>query len=255
MDGRDPGAPTAARAAGAVPRAPDAPAGPPWPRLRRVLRGAGASLLLAAPVVAIAVAVRGESSYLHGLDVRAVAGVTDLTRAEPALHAALLGWQEVTQPGWLVLAGAGVCLWAARRHGLGSRALWGVVTMLAAWGTSTVVKQLVQRARPALEDPLAHASGFSFPSGHAVGAAAVGAVLTTVLWPLLGRRARVLVATAAAAVAVLTAADRVLLGVHHPSDVVAGLLLGCAVTAGSWFGRSAAPPPARADGGVPADGS
>ncbi|WP_196250861.1 phosphatase PAP2 family protein [Cellulomonas sp. JZ18] len=32
----------------------------------------------------------------------------------------------------------------------------------------------------------------------------------------------------------MTAADRVLLGVHHPSDVVAGLLLGAAVAVGSW---------------------
>jgi undecaprenyl-diphosphatase len=170
------------------------------------------------------------------MDVRAVVAATEVTHERPALHAALVAWQEVTQPGWLVLVGSGVCLWVTRRHGMRSPAVWGVLTMLAAWGTSAALKVVVQRARPVLDDPLAHAGGFSFPSGHATGAAAVGAVVTVVLWPLLGPRARVMVPITAAAVALVTAVDRVALGVHHPSDVVAGLAVGGAVTAGSWLG-------------------
>ena len=222
---------TRTRRAGA--RTPGYPASRPW---RRVLRAAGTSVLLGLPVAALAFAVRAESTGLHRLDVRAVAAATELTQERPALHAALVVWQEVTQPGWLVLAGSGVCLWVARRHGLGSRAGWGVVTMLPAWGTSAVLKLVVQRTRPVLDDPLAHAGGFSFPSGHATGAAAVGAVLTVVLWPLLTSRGRVLVPVTASVVALVTAFDRVALGLHHPSDVVAGLAVGGAVTAGSWLG-------------------
>ncbi|MFC8192774.1 phosphatase PAP2 family protein [Cellulomonas sp. NPDC057328] len=210
-------------------------------------RAAGVCAVLALPVAALALVVRTGSSALHVLDERAVAAATDVTRSAPVLHDALVVWQEVTQPGWLVLAGAGVCLWVARRRGLPSRALWGVLTLLASWGTSTAVKLLVQRARPVLEDPLAHASGFSFPSGHAAGAVAAGAVLTVVGWPLLGRRARVAVPAAAALVVVLTAADRVLLGVHHPSDVVAGAALAGAVVAGSWAGWAPDDPGTRED--------
>lgn len=205
-------------------------------RAGRVLRAVVSSAVLALPVAALALAVRAPASALHALDVRAVTAATEVTRAVPALHTALLVWQEVTRPGWLALGVAGVCVWVARRRSLPARARWGVVTVLAAWAASGLLKLTVQRQRPVLDEPLAHAGGLSFPSGHATGAAAAGAVLVTVVWPLLGRRGRVLLPAAAVVVAGLTAADRVLLGVHHPSDVVAGLVLGAAVTAGSWIG-------------------
>ncbi|WP_246036755.1 phosphatase PAP2 family protein [Cellulomonas telluris] len=215
---------------GDTPTAPQA--GSAW---RRAAQAVASAAVLAVPVAAVAWAVRAESSTVHRLDVRAVAAATDATRDAPALHAALVVWQEVTQPVWLVLAGCALCAWVWRRRQLPGRALWGAVTLLASWGTTAAVKLVVHRARPVHDDPLAHAGGFSFPSGHANMAATAGVVLTVVAWPLLGRRGRVLVPTVAAAVAAVTAADRVLLGVHHPSDVVAGLLLGSAVAVGSWL--------------------
>jgi membrane-associated phospholipid phosphatase len=61
-------------------------------------------------------------------------------------------------------------------------------------------------------------------------------------------RRRVAVPAAALAVVLVTAADRVLLGVHYPSDVVAGVLLGVAVTGASWVGYvGTTPRVARAD--------
>lgn len=90
-----------------------------------------------------------------------------------------------------------------------------------------VLKEAVRRARPVLPHPVAHASGFSFPSGHALGSAAAYASLALVLggrWA--PRPVRVLVAIVVPAVVATT---RVLLGVHFPSDVVAGLVLGWAV--------------------------
>jgi undecaprenyl-diphosphatase len=87
------------------------------------------------------------------------------------------------------------------------------------------LKEGVRRARPVLAHPVAHASGFSFPSGHALGSAAAYASLAVVL----PRRVPTLVRVPLAVVVpVVVASTRVLLGVHFPSDVVAGLVLGWA---------------------------
>lgn len=90
---------------------------------------------------------------------------------------------------------------------------------------TTVAKDAVDRARPeaaraAIELPTSP----SFPSGHASGAFA-SAVTLALLVPRL--RAPAL------ALAALIAFSRVYLGVHYPSDVAAGALLGTAL-AGAW---------------------
>ena len=97
-------------------------------------------------------------------------------------------------------------------------------------------KGLVQRARPVVDDALEHAPGSSFPSGHATNTAAAALTLTLLVWPLLGRRGRVVVPVVAGTVTLITAADRVFLGVHYPSDVVAGMLLGTAMAGASYLG-------------------
>jgi len=88
------------------------------------------------------------------------------------------------------------------------------------------LKEGIRRARPVLAHPVAHAHGFSFPSGHALGSAALYASIAIVLGsrvPFLARLALGLLP------ALVVAATRVLLGVHFPSDVVAGLFTGWAV--------------------------
>jgi membrane-associated phospholipid phosphatase len=92
------------------------------------------------------------------------------------------------------------------------------------------VKRLVGRDRPPLATAVLDTQGFSFPSGHTVG--------TTVVWLLsawmighwvIGRRAiQVAVWTGALLMIVAVGATRVYLGVHFPSDVLAGWALGAA---------------------------
>jgi undecaprenyl-diphosphatase len=98
-----------------------------------------------------------------------------------------------------------------------------------------------------LEHPLATATSFSFPSGHAAGTAAVYGVLALLLLradataaPDRALPRRVVPAAVAAILAfvVAVAVSRVVLGVHFPSDVVAGLVLGF----GCAFGGVAALP-------------
>jgi undecaprenyl-diphosphatase len=89
-----------------------------------------------------------------------------------------------------------------------------------------VVKRLVDRARPVLPDPVAHAGGPSFPSGHAMGSAILYGAIAVILLPALPRRARPVVVGLVVLLVAAVSTSRVLLGVHFTSDVTAGALLG-----------------------------
>src|SRR4051812_10972211 len=118
--------------------------------------------------------------------------------------------------GWIALGAAG---WLSGRR----RSDWaaGVAGVVAAHGAGVVVKRVVRRVRPSLDDVPALVktpSRLSFPSAHScsTAAAAVG------FGPMLGRPAM-------AGVTGLMLVSRVLLGVHYPSDVVSGAALGAGV--------------------------
>ncbi len=95
------------------------------------------------------------------------------------------------------------------------------------------VKELVDRARPALE-PIAATLGPSFPSGHTSTAAASWAAFALVAGRWWGRRAWPALAGLAVGIAVAVAGSRVLLDVHWLTDVLGGLALGWA-----WFAACA----------------
>jgi membrane-associated phospholipid phosphatase len=90
------------------------------------------------------------------------------------------------------------------------------------------VKVLVARPRPALVHPVASASGYSFPSGHAGGSAAVYGALALLALAGVVRWTRLILVTGAALLIAAVSTSRVLLGVHYPSDVAAGVALGLA---------------------------
>ncbi len=216
--------------------------GPRWAaypgagRARRLLRALGYGLLFALPVTVLALLVREKFLPVIELDDAAIRGATDVTRAHGGLRSALLAWQELTQPKWVYIAATIVCVVVWRRFGLPTRAAWAFVTMMVAWNLQLLLKLAVQRARPVISDPVAHAPGYSFPSGHAANAAAAATVLTLLLWPVLGRVGRRIALTVGPVVVVITALDRVYLGVHFPSDVVAGILFGAGLAVASYVG-------------------
>jgi undecaprenyl-diphosphatase len=98
-----------------------------------------------------------------------------------------------------------------------------------------VIKALVQRARPALWSSIRPAQTFSFPSGHAMDTAAIAVALGFLLWQWRGR-------LWGWGLAVLFALGvgwaRLYLGVHYPSDVLAGWVsaVGWVVGVQLWLG-------------------
>ena len=94
---------------------------------------------------------------------------------------------------------------------------------------SNGIKWIVDRARPTIS-PLTGFAGTSFPSGHAVAAAATWACVAFLVGRRRHRHARAVLLGSAVAIAVAVAATRVALGVHWTTDVIAGLFVGW-----SWF--------------------
>ena len=218
---------------------------PTLSRPRRLLRAVGLSLAFGVPVAALAFVVRvGVPAVVHA-DEAAVRAATTVTAGSPALRWVLLAVQAAFQPTWTNSAVAVVCLWAWLRRGLGTRALWAIITVLLGWGLGNAVKQLVGRARPVVEHAVAHAPGYSFPSGHATNTTVAAIALLVLLWPLLRHRGRTVATVLAVVVVLLIGLDRVMLGAHYPSDVLGGYLLGGAVALGSalgYLGRGPAAP-------------
>ena len=80
-------------------------------------------------------------------------------------------------------------------------------------------KQLFARERPSLWESIAPETSFSFPSGHAMGSMTLACVLVLLTWHT---RWRWLVLAASSVFVVLVGLSRVYLGVHYPSDILAG---------------------------------
>ncbi len=94
---------------------------------------------------------------------------------------------------------------------------------------NAVLKLGFNRPRPSIFIPLVHATSSSFPSGHAMSATIVYVTVAYLAARLHKRRwARWLVMTAAFVVIALISFSRTYLGVHYPSDVLAGIIIGLA---------------------------
>ena len=108
-------------------------------------------------------------------------------------------------------------------------------------------RRLVDHARVRIErtyrrplaDRLVFPGDASFPSGHSANAAAAWFALAWILASLVERRAlKVVVWSVAGLVVAIVGVSRLYLGVHWPSDVLAGWAIGAAwVVLGAWAAR------------------
>jgi undecaprenyl-diphosphatase len=114
----------------------------------------------------------------------------------------------------------------------------GTVLLLASVGgivLTGLLKDLFQRDRPPLILHLAPAVNASFPSGHATLSATVYLTLGALIAHFAQRRrVRVYALTAAVVLAVTVGCSRVYLGVHWPTDVLAGWCVGAAWALACW---------------------
>jgi undecaprenyl-diphosphatase len=112
-------------------------------------------------------------------------------------------------------------------------AWWYTAAALSGWALYALAKLAVQRPRPHIIPRLMHGAGWSsYPSGHSMLAPIIfglGIIVWAAPWPSPALRRAALVLAALLALGI--GFSRVYVGVHYPSDVLGGLLLGTAWSA------------------------
>jgi membrane-associated phospholipid phosphatase len=159
-------------------------------------------------------------------------------RTPPALDAAILHWlRQPASPGldswavWLTDLGGPIGVTVVTLVGaialyLGRRRRAALVLVTGVGGAAVInslLKLIFQRARPDLWEPLIHEASFSFPSGHAMVSSALACSVVYILWRTRWRWWAIGLGLIYALVIGLT---RLYLGVHYPTDVLAGWLVG-----------------------------
>jgi undecaprenyl-diphosphatase len=127
--------------------------------------------------------------------------------------------------GYAVLIMTTICFAAFAAVELGRRAfLFFLLTVTGGYALSMFLKQLVQRERPSIVPHLSHVSGSnSFPSTHAAMAVTVFVTIGLLLLPRThDRHLRRLMIALPLWLATLVGISRVCMGVHYPTDVLAG---------------------------------
>jgi hypothetical protein len=153
-------------------------------------------------------------------------------RAELTVHIIDTPWLDVIMRGitWIgsatqtivaVVAVIAWCLYRKKKRMAGALAFVGIVNE----GTNLVIKEIFKRARPTLFEEIETLHSYSFPSGHAMSAAAVYGMMAVVAARLEPRLARPL-SIATPVLVFLIGFSRIYLGVHWPSDVLAGFAAG-----------------------------
>ena len=187
------------------------------------------ALLCSGLFIALAVLVTNDWSPLLDADRELGDGPVRFTADHAWVHHLADGIATATQPNYVVLAGL-VAAIALAVKGYRRAAIWSAIVLTVARVSYHLLKQLIERPRPQWDEPVDHVGGWAFPSGHATVIAAAMGIAVMLASMLIRRRGlRRLVIGASVGVALVVGADRVFLGVHHTSDVVAGLLLGIAI--------------------------
>ena len=136
----------------------------------------------------------------------------------------------------------GILAWLVIRRRFRDGLFFGLA-IIGSLVINLVAKNHFARVRPDLWLSLAPETSFSFPSGHAMASITLGVALILLFWPT---RWRWLVFFFAFLFALLVGLSRIYLGVHYPSDILAGWTAGTAWVVAMYqlVASRAAPPPA-----------
>ncbi|MCX4825066.1 phosphatase PAP2 family protein [Streptomyces sp. NBC_01142] len=208
------------------------PAPPTPPAPSRAGAPACTGALFAALSLALVILVAASWSPLLSFDRAVTDPLHRWAVAEPALTRVNRVFSDWVWDPWTMralIAAAVIRLWLLRERLL---AVWIAVTSALAALLQQGLKAAVGRERPQWPDPVDSAHYAAFPSGHAMTAMVTCGLL---LWlfrrcGMSGRPWAVSVAVAAVSVAGV-GLTRLYLGVHWPSDVLGGWLLGACVIA------------------------
>jgi undecaprenyl-diphosphatase len=147
------------------------------------------------------------------------------------IHSNSPGWLDgpmrlVTALGyyWFVTPLLIVAVYLFYRRGWRLSPILLVVSTAGSIVLTTVLKGVFGRARPELFDSGYEASFYSFPSGHATVAVGFYGMLTVILAYRLEGLARWAVVASGVLVVLLIGFSRLYLGVHYPTDILAGYL-------------------------------
>lgn len=167
----------------------------------------------------------------------------ELSLLDPRVHA----WVLAHRLGWATDV-FGVVTWAGSNAliipvlvvaivlACRSRHSWRPAVAVAVVYVATLllhasVGELVHRQRPPVTDWLAHAGGWSYPSGHTLQATVAYGVVLVLLTPGRSKRARLALTGAYLVIVVSVATSRVYLGMHWLTDVLGSVALGLALLA------------------------
>jgi undecaprenyl-diphosphatase len=205
---------------------PPVASSPPRPHTPRAASLAAGVLGVCSVLLLVLVAVRWHPLVTVDGDIsrtthRWAVGDRGVTQA----FRVLTDW--VWDPLTMRLVCAAAAVWLVWRRAAWWTAVWLAVTCALAAILQQSVKAAVDRPRPVWRDPVDSAHYAAFPSGHAMTATLVCGLLLWLLHRFGVSRALWRTAVAAALVSVVgVGVTRVWLGVHWPSDVVGGWLLG-----------------------------
>ncbi|MEO6294257.1 MAG: phosphatase PAP2 family protein [Candidatus Limnocylindria bacterium] len=168
----------------------------------------------------------------------------------PALQGILAPLGIITELGstWAITVIAAVTFLVGVAIGLWRHGLIGAVTIGLASIANSSLKLAIARERPELLEPIIVERGFSFPSGHsALGMVAYGVLAVLVSRSRLPLDVRRAVITGLMVLIGLIGISRIWLGVHYPTDVLAGWTAGgVVVLAYAALTRRVSPAPAEA---------
>jgi len=126
----------------------------------------------------------------------------------------------------LITAAAAIYLFLIKRP---ATALFVIASIASGQMLSSLLKAGVDRPRPELVSHMAQETSLSFPSGHAMISALVFLTLGALVSRAVhGRTTKIYVLSLAVFITLLVGVSRIYLGVHWPSDVLAGWCAGFA---------------------------